>query len=314
MNLHPYCRPLDTNPLIRDFLRNVLQIKLKKDALVVKIRQCENEIKTISKEQSTLLSEAYRDGKHSSNDARWELRAQIVHELSTLKRLPNDDNIKLGPNGAPGGALPHSDIQKNKQAFYIIGPPGSGKSTIGSQIADQNGAIILDSDYSKRKLPEYRTNFAGANIVHEESTAIIWAQEDRFYNKVPGDFTSLSKFCISEGLNIVIPKIGNILKDGILSDVERLKSAGYAVHLTLVSLDRRVATIRALERFEKKKGNRYVPLSLIFDGFANEPILNYYRCKNFHSAEFASFGKLTTENHKIEILDYTSGNPISMFM
>jgi hypothetical protein len=61
----------------------------------------------------------------------------------------------------------------------------------------------------------------------------------------------------------------------------------------LVSLDRKNATVRAINRF--KLTNRYVPLSLIYDVYANEPILTYYRIKTFHDFEFKSIGKISND-------------------
>jgi len=62
--------------------------------------------------------------------------------------------------------------------------------------------------------------------------------------------------------------------------------------LVVVSLDRQEACARALERYIKTR--RYVPLSLIFDVYGNEPILTYYRIRD--DTEWASVLKLSSKN------------------
>ena len=47
----------------------------------------------------------------------------------------------------------------------------------------------------------------------------------------------------------------------------------------MVSLEREKSVRRAFQRFLKT--DRYIPLSLIFDGYANDPILCYYRLRKY---------------------------------
>jgi hypothetical protein len=88
--------------------------------------------------------------------------------------LPDsDDHIKLGK----GGAVPQN-LMRSKDACVLIGLPASGKSTIARRFATEYGAIILDSDFAKRKLPEFPNYPWGASIVHEESAKIIFGEEE----------------------------------------------------------------------------------------------------------------------------------------
>lgn len=114
-------------------------------------------------EENTLVSTKYRDRDYVNDLDRWKLRRQIIHELFTWKRLDNDDDIRLGK----GGALPDSGVKKERKAYILIGPPASGKSTVANRIAEKEGAIILDSDYAKRKLPEFEYE-CGATLVRDE--------------------------------------------------------------------------------------------------------------------------------------------------
>lgn len=229
--------------------------------------------------------------------------------MLTLERLDDDDNTCLGL----GGSLPKSQICNEKKAIIVIGLPASGKSTIANEIADQYGAIILDSDFAKRKIPEFSGNPAGASLVHEESDFLVFGAN---LENIPSDFKCLFEECIRSDMNIVIPKIGhNEHKINKLSNA--LIKLNYEVHLVCVSLDRKLATQRAINRF--LKSDRYVPLSLIFDGYGNDCILTFYRLKDqigIKDVAIKTFGKLSTNvpiNHKPIILYADNESPVNIF-
>lgn len=287
--IHPYSRKLDNIDLIQHFLSVVLKHEKPNDkALLNMIRSGEAELKNYEDAQSTLSSTSHRDRDYVQNADRWKLRKQIVTELVELPREESDEDIRLGT----GGALPLSEIKREKKAIIIIGLPASGKSTIANNIADHYGAVILDSDFAKRKLPEFKDSSAGASLVHDESDVLIFGYNE---NDKPDDFQSLIEICNSNDFNIVIPKIGHSYKS--VNDLAKgLKLFGYETHLVLVSLDRRKATLRAVKRFVDTK--RYVPLSLIFDGYGNDPILSFYRLKDrimLDEVFIDSYGKISTD-------------------
>lgn len=207
--------------------------------------------------------------------------------------------------------MPRAPKQLNKQAFLLTGLPASGKSTIATKFADNFGAVILDSDFAKRKLPEYSDSPAGAALVHEESDVIIFGDDSN------PSFSPLIQKCYNDGTNIVIPKIGHNYKS-LETFAMNLSILGYEVHLTLVSLDRRIATVRAIDRYLRT--DRYVPLSLIFDGYSNEPVLSYYRLKNntySNSDVFKSFGKISTDvemGQKPRVIFTDKENPATLFV
>jgi hypothetical protein len=129
----------------------------------------------------------------------------------------------------------------------------------------------LDSDYAKRKLPEFDYD-CGATLVQEESSRIIFG----FKDDNPQDIRSVYELSLERGYNLVIPKVGQD-PGGIIKMADSLAKAGYEVHLTLISLKRREATIRALYRFHNTR--RYVPLGYVFDQVGNDPLLTYYIVK-----------------------------------
>ncbi len=229
----------------------------------------------------TSSSDRYRDRHYTSDSQRLDLRKQIVDELFNLELLDEDDEITLGA----GGAKPKK-IVKGKQAFFLTGLPASGKSSVASRIAKKYNAIILDSDFAKRKLPEYAKYPWGASLVHAESSMIIFGNESKT------GFTSLYSKAVEAEYNIVIPKVG-AEPDDILPYMEALKSAGYTVHLTLVYLPKEKSTARALKRFSNTK--RYVPLSTIFDVYGNNPALTYFMLKNKQLPWIDTYGIINTD-------------------
>ncbi|MGR5061989.1 hypothetical protein [Photobacterium sp. DNB22_13_2] len=280
-----YSRPLYNNQLAFDFLTRVLGQKnsLQVGDNVQRIVTAEKLLQSTTAEPTMTV----RNNRHpffATDESRKKLREDIFKELAFLERLDDDDDIKLGK----GGALPKTEIKKEGKAFIIIGLPASGKSTIASQIADYYSAAIIDSDYAKRKFPEYSLP-QGASIVHDESTLITFGAESG-----DSDEPSLYEFFTKDKCNIVIPKIGHDEKSvlGLRNALLSNEAGSYSeVHLVLVSVDRTISTERALSRFLKT--DRYVPLSLVFDVYANDPTLTYYRVRE--CTNWTTTGKVKTE-------------------
>ncbi|UTA66588.1 zeta toxin family protein [Emticicia sp. 21SJ11W-3] len=278
-----YARPLRDVPSVKNFLESLNFPIQKYPKIVSSIINTEKMLHTYDNNDSTLISKSFRLS-HVTEKERWELRTRIVEELTTQRRLHDDDDICLGK----GGSLPTSEIKNERQAFLVIGLPASGKSSVSTIIAEKYGAVILDSDYAKRKLPEYEE--FGASIVHEESNALILGSSIMIGK--PKDFRTLLELASYEGSNIVIPKIGHS-RDSIKQLVEVLiNTYKYNVHLTLISLDRSIAVTRAIHRFYYTK--RYVPLSMIFDDYSNEPTNTYHKLKSENNQLFKSFGIINT--------------------
>lgn len=306
-------RPLNTQENVRDFFINVLSFK--DDEIKVASwkrtmgRICDNEISNLQHKKnlkSTLFSQENRLADWSEED-RWKLRKKIVTQLFEEQRLSDDDDITI----KKGGSKPQS-VKRENIACIIIGPPAAGKSGIANKIADKLGAYILDNDYAKRKFPEYKDKVSGASLLHQEAGAMIFPNS-KIQNR-PEDFNTLFELCAKKKINIVVPKIGHLYTD-IYELFLGLKEKGYTVHLVGVSLDRKLATKRALERMKKTK--RYVPLSLIFDAYGNDPILTYYRLKRMYRTDFESFGKVSTDvpidgKNKFEKIEFDEKSPIKL--
>lgn len=296
-----YFRPLADNIVAKEFVKGVLGFTDEKaiNKATTNIMEAELFFATM-KLKPTLKFKEYRSPKYSDDADRRTLREKIARELIEKTRLEDDDSIKMGR----GGALPQADISKGRQAFVVTGLPASGKSSIAVKIAEAKGAVILDSDYAKRKFPEFKSPY-GAHVLHEESKLIIKGDPNE------PEALSLEVFCLAEGCNVVIPKIGDDVAS-LCRLATYYREQGYVVHLILVSLDRQQATIRAYHRFAKSK--RYVPLSLIFDVYSNNPTLVYFRLKQGYADLFASFGEVSTEARPTRLVETSPGGPAELFI
>ncbi len=302
-------KPLNTQKSIEDFLQFTLDfidfVDLKN--LVSGIVTSELGVINIANKTPTLSSEENRTFEYRDEIKRWKLRKEIINELVSKERLSKDDDIKLGE----GGAFPLTQVQKEKQAFILIGPPASGKSGISEKIADDYGAVIIDSDFAKRKLPEFHEFSYGSSLVHDESSAITYGFKKGFN---PSNLQSLFEISLNKRHNLIIPTIGNNYT-GILKLAKSLKHKnGYDVHLVLVALSKRKATIRSALRFYET--GRYVPLSLIFDVWGNDSWLTYFYLKCKHKNKFKSFGAVSTDVAKgAENIgfDIEGASPVSKF-
>jgi len=284
--MQPYSRPHNTNMAVEDFLKHALEMtgstaKMRK--VIAAIVEGELGVKYLSDEFQTLTRKEMRDGATRNEADRWKLREKIIEELFTLPQLENDDKIKLGL----GGAMPRTSIKANQQAYILIGLPAAGKSGIAASIANKYGAAILDSDYAKRKLPEFNMYHYGASIVHEESAGLVFGFTDN-----PGKIDSLKTRCLDKKYNVIIPKIGNNPRSIYDMAKDLKEKRQYNVHLVLVALPKKEATVRAIKRYGQSK--RYVPLGLIFDEYGNDPFTTYYYLRSKHAKLFASFCAVST--------------------
>lgn len=300
--MQQFSRPLHTASLVEDFLMNTLAMNLKEPGLkgiISKIVDGELGVIRFVTSHQTLSMPDMRDADYRDDSKRWALRAQIIDELNSITRLDDDEKIKL----RKGGAQPISKARKERKAFIIIGLPASGKSSIANEIAEDHGGVILDSDYAKRKLPEFKNHLYGASIVHEESSQILFG----FSGTKPGKIASLFELTTEQGKNLVIPRIGQN-PETIITLTNWLKQRwSYEVHLILISISKQNATIRAIRRFAKSK--RYVPIGLIFDGYGNDPSLCYYYLRSKYEAHFASFGAISTEEASPYCVDSKNDTP-----
>lgn len=302
MSAKTYSRILDSTEHVDSFLRNVLHLdkSLTEEEFgkyTLKLTSVEMQKQQVLG-KDTLTENKYRLPLHGDNGKRKELRKTIYEDLIKKRRPTNEDKICKGK----GGALPRTPLQQDRKAFYVIGLPASGKSEVANKLSDQFGAIILDSDYAKRKFPEYDADF-GAFVVHEESTVVVFGGKGEF-----ADEPSVLEYAVKKGYNIVIPKIGDVC-ESIEEFCERLQCLGYEIHIILVRLDREKATARAFKRFIDT--GRYVPLPRIFDVYANDPTISFYDLLR-KDRIFSSYTMLSSDvniGEEKKVLLATEGSP-----
>lgn len=299
-----FSRQLNNLQLAEHFLENVLELDLTTRAnyaLACKIVERELNIMNFDEMLVTANNKAYRVAEYRGDTERKRLHEQIVTEILEERRLEDDDRIELGS----GGAAPNSDINFGFNAYILIGLPASGKSQIAYRVADENGAVIVDSDYVKRKLPEYKLIQFGATLVHAESNNIT------FGNNNTDNVKSVFYHCLDNGINMVIPKIGANFST-ISKLINLLKEKEYNVHLTLVEVDRIIATKRALKRFDNS--GRYVPLSLIFDNYSNNPTITFFKLLTYNRDDIVSFGIIKTDKEEpYKSFGLNDLNPANLF-
>lgn len=167
-------RPLYHHTVASDFVEKVLGMSRTDPNFNVYVNKIVTEERSPFANSDTLNSGKARDKRYRTEQDRMPLRNRIVNEMLSMRRLADDEQVKLGH----GGGLPLAGIQSQRKAFYVMGLPASGKSSICGSICDMYGAVLLDSDLIKRKLPEFKRK-KGASLVHEESSVMTMGGYDR---------------------------------------------------------------------------------------------------------------------------------------
>lgn len=300
-----YHRPLYNMDVAEDFVMKVLDIPKDNPNFYDYVVDIVKEERYPMFAHDTLVNQDIRSEHYRQENDRNNLRKQIFKEMMTLKRLADDEQVCLGY----GGAMPHCKVVgSQRKAFYVMGLPASGKSSICGKLCDMFGAFLLDSDLVKRKLPEFG-GLSGATIVHKESSIITMGG-----NFEGVRFHSLMEECFLNGYNICLPKIGSKISDTIRL-FKILRNCGYTIFVVLVTLDRLDATQRAHNRY--KRTHRYVPLSMIFDGYANDPILCYYRLRRYFEQkghkyidELIAISTNVPQGQPLKVEDKTYAGPV----
>ena len=166
--------------------------------------------------------------------------------------------------------------KQEKQAYLIIGLPASGKSSMANPLEAETGSLIIDSDMAKERLPEFiESNGQRADQVHLESQIIS---------------EEVLKIAMQNGDNMILPIVGKSEKS-IMSKYDRLKAAGYDVHLRLVDLPIEKTIERAVNRF--RETGRLVPIDYITNEVGYRPVQNYVIMEK--KGIFASYEAISTD-------------------
>ena len=174
-----------------------------------------------------------------------------------FETLMNYGSISLDESGKPlvdshGNTIYNNDVERGRRLDIVIGLPASGKSSaIVDTISYEHHSMLIDNDEAKRQFPEFNKGW-GANTVHKESQIVEQA---------------VFKQALSEGRNIVLPKVGSDAGKLVKSYISYAKDAGYKINVHFVDLGRNKALGRMMGRFIHT--GRYLSPKLI-DKYANE--------------------------------------------
>lgn len=226
------------------------------ETLTEKIYFCELQSQLLS-EHSTYRSIKYRDKAYKGFNERCALREQILNELISCRVLYNESDICLGR----GGCRPTTSSASHK-FFQIIGLPGSGKSYVANALSSRAGAYVVDSDFAKRKFPEFLSNKFASSLLHEESNEITYSKHEN----------SVFTYCLKCGYSMVMPRIGHSL-EGLKSYFMLGKKFGYDIYLIFMDISLNESVICSYKRFYST--GRYTPLSKIKYEYGALPKKNY---------------------------------------
>ena len=233
--MYHYVRELKTQEQVASFLRNIVEINCSEQEFqkyVQLIYTYETEFRTAYNKQ-TLYSKEFRNPQYSDDLLRDKLANLILQDLLSLPIVDNENNISLGN----GGSLPiNLRPERERQAYYIIGLPASGKSCVANVLSTMYSACVIDLDIAERKLPEYKQIY-GPCVTHSEANRIVFGTGRKGFD------TPLLDICINQGWNIVIPKIGN--KFEVINNLATvLHENNYSTHLLLTEIDRKTSVKR----------------------------------------------------------------------
>ena len=120
-----------------------------------------------------------------------------------------------------------------KKVVFVMGKPGSGKSSIEAvPLVKKLKAVLIDSDEAKKLFPEF-DNGKGAGVIHEESSIVA---------------ADLTARAVDQGQNIVFPVVGADA-DSLLRKLNAFKENGYKIYLHNVDIPGDESYRRAFVRY-----------------------------------------------------------------
>lgn len=155
-------------------------------------------------------------------------------------------------------------VRNDKQFYFLMGLPASGKSAVANQVQQERGARIVDSDIAKELFPEF-DNGLGASALHIESSDIA---------------EQLLHESFARGENIIYPGVGKG-ENTVRRLIGSARKNGYDVHVYFVDLPIEKAMDRVVKRF-RQTGRFVSPAYLeavgsqprqVFEGIKQESII-----------------------------------------
>lgn len=161
---------------------------------------------------------------------------------------------------------PNSVVREGQtpDAVFMLGKPGSGKSTLRDSLGLEDRFTIVDADKIMEHLPGYEPDLASA--YHERAADIA-----EHY---------LMHGLEDQHMNMVLDMTGkNTAK--IFKMADDVKSLGYNIHVIHASLSDLDAGKRAYERWQN--GGRLVPISYVTGKFRDRPSNTYKLLREYYA-------------------------------
>lgn len=251
------------------------------ETLTEKIYYCELQSQLLL-EYSMLRSIKYRDKAYKYFYKRRALRKKILNELISCGILLNESDICLGR----GGCKP-TTFSVPQHFFLIIGLPGSGKSYVANALFSKVGAYVIDSDFAKRKFPEFLSNKFASSLLHEESNKITYSKHEN----------SVFTHCLKCRYSTVMPRIGHSL-EGLNSYLMLGRKLGYDIYLIFMDISLNESVICSYKRFYST--GRYISLTKIKCEYGTLFEMNYHLVKqNDYIAGYARIRTILDKTYNV---------------
>lgn len=202
---------------------------------------------------------------------RLEFRKQIISD--EIK----GQETKLAENGF--------EIKRERKCFFVLGQPGSGKSTIATPFSKKFGAYIIDADNMKERIPEFQADPEMIDAVHFESKHC----SEEMLREVS-----------NSGSNVVIGKVGGYAPT-IINKIKEMQDMGYTVNVAVMDVSLQTSLKRNIERKARSETTRIVKPAIAFD--SDVKILDTYDlCCNIPGVNCILYSNEVEKGQKPKIL------------
>ena len=168
-------------------------------------------------------------------------------------------------------------LKSEYQFELVLGLPASGKSTrIVDPDSEAMSAFILDPDFIKEELPEYKeSHAAGADAVHFEGMNI--------FNEAAKAFTEGDM----KGVNVILPIVSSDLNELMENYIRPFEAAGYNAKVKFKEAKPNEAAARVIMR--ELRGGQLINSAVAFS-FGDEPEAVYYELASMINSNGEPYG------------------------
>ena len=171
-----------------------------------------------------------------------------------------------------------SAVTKNKEIIFLLGLPGSGKSSSLELISNRYGGrkfYLIDADIFKEGKEDSKGNDLISPLTDKNKGGIDVESVHEASSELAKFFTELLS---GHGFNLALPKIGDNI-DKIRSTIGDLKNKGYKVYIHFLYTKVETALERNLQRFlhatSENERRRLVPAKYIYE-VGYRPLYNFF--------------------------------------